>query len=721
MSFLLRLHDRFLSDLIARHGRLRVYVLLFWTVISIVLLLAIIAVSKLYITPQMMRIAGVHAEDANSVSTTFLLLMLGILSAMALLIYRLLNQGLIEPLEKFRSSMKTQIGEQQIQFRNETQNTNFEIRKRVDQLQAALDENDQLRAKLEKAVETSQTQTAAAQNIVQSVSDPVAFVDSAGFVSEASLALCELLQRHRSAIIGAHFEEVFDIYDAYRDTPLSYPIRHLIQDALAQASSVPKIVQVLLLTPHRNELRLGLRLSCAIGPSGEALGVVIRLLPGEKETQSLSSSPGAITGIPPQDMVTGLASAELFDLRLHEIIDIARAQKVSHSLLLLSPDHLATVSEAYGLRAGDEVLWRTARLAREQAGKNVEVYKVGLDLIGMIAPFSALQQQADLVNRLILASSGQPFVWGDNQHESSLSIGGIEINQQSEGAESLLKQVHRALIAARHRGGGVAELYFGDEALESRRRQDDDWIAWLIPRLENGYAHLSSQAIMPIGSSPDLKPLFEVFVRIEDDDGVWITPDYYMPALERRQRSHVLDLWVTRTVITEMARNPALTRDYACACINVSGWSIIEPGFAESIRQLLQQYKVSGSHLCFELSEPQVISHLSETLRFMECLRPLGVRFALDRYRAMGGLHSLREAPLDYVKIHASMTQALSDDHDDAVERLHMTWMNKICQARGITSIALNVEQEHTLRILRSLDIPYAQGVLLNKIGPLVM
>lgn len=701
----------------ARHGRLRFNVIVGWISISLVTLIATLLASELYMRPQLVGLIGQTPDEARTLARHFLMLVMALLMLLSTLVFSVLYYGVVKPLESFRSSAKSKMGQLESleDYRVANAQLAYEVQRRTDQLAAALDDNERQRKELGHAALIARSDLAATHSLIGNTSDLLLYLNPNGKLLEISQTACDFLQTHRSSLMGENFDSVFNIFSCHHDKPQEHPIKGLISEIVAQASSMPKITEVLLITPRRDERKIKLRLSCVLGADDKPVGVVVRIL-------NEAASSGVVVTLDSSrlDRATNLLSNAVFDTRLRELAEIARAQSCLHSLLLISPDALRAISEKHGFRAGDEVLWRTARLIEEHAGKGAEIYRVGPDMIGLLHPFCELQKLGDLADQLCLASAARPFVWKEHHHDCTISIGGVEISGLSEGVESLLHKTHQALVDARHKGGGVAQLASPDEALITRRRQDDDWISWLIPRLESGFGHLSSQTVVSLSGDVTAPPMFEVFVRIEDDDGVWITPDFFMPALERRQLSHKLDLWVIQTLLAAMGKNKALVTDFECACVNLSGWSLSDPDFGDAVLELLTLSGIPANKICFELTEPQVASYLSETLRFMAKLRPLGVRFSLDRYRAMGGLHGLKDAPLDYVKIHPSLTASLRDGNADSIEGLHLSWVNKICQARGIKTVALGIEHEQTLNVLRTLAINYAQGVQVNKIGPLV-
>ena len=420
--------------------------------------------------------------------------------------------------------------------------------------------------------------------------------------------------------------------------------------------------------------------------------------------------------------MTQLPNQTLLERRVGELIETARAQMSYHTLMLIGIDNLIDVSERHGWKASEQLRWQVARLIEEHAGPEREVFQAGRDHLVVLSPYKTMSSQTDFADRLCLAVTSRPYAWREIQFESTISIGAVEISPLSEGLSELLEHANQACVAARQAGGNQAHLLQASPALTARRRNDNEWISWALPRLEQGYAHLISQSVLPLqrGGDEDLKPLFECFVRIEDEDGIWVSPDSFLPALERRQLSHELDLWVVGAVLRELANRPKVLEDYACAGINISSASLRAPDFADRLAVLLERSGIDGSRLCFEINEADVASQTSDALAFIERMRGMGIRFALDRYRATGGLHNLRDTPIDYVKIHPSLLSRLHGVVPDPIDLLHVSWINRICQARGIAVVATGIEYEDVTQCLREADVAYGQGVHLNKIGPIL-
>jgi EAL domain-containing protein (putative c-di-GMP-specific phosphodiesterase class I) len=215
--------------------------------------------------------------------------------------------------------------------------------------------------------------------------------------------------------------------------------------------------------------------------------------------------------------------------------------------------------------------------------------------------------------------------------------------------------------------------------------------------------------------------MFEVFVRIEDEDGVWVTPGAFLGAAERHQLTAKLDLEVLHAVLGQLQTNASLIENYACACINLSAASFSSEGFAGELLQILAMSGVPAHRICFEIDEADALSHKAALRRFIDALRPAGIRFSLDRYRAIGGLYELRAVPIDFVKLHDSLLQCLDPGLKDEIGLKHLHWATDIAAAMNIVTIATGIENEAMLGPLKSVGVRYAQGLALNKLGPLLL
>lgn len=309
-----------------------------------------------------------------------------------------------------------------------------------------------------------------------------------------------------------------------------------------------------------------------------------------------------------------------------------------------------------------------------------------------------------------------PLVWQGQRIPCTFSIALVPITRETVDRSAVLGVAENLLLLAKQHGGNRVQRDVPDAVVASRRRDDQAWLAWLLPRLEDGRAHLISQELRSLTTPPE-RPLVEFFIRVEDDDGVWLEPGYYLPAIERLQQSRRVDLWALQHLLDALAANPHLLETHAVASLNLASQSLIDPSFAPAAFEIIGNSSVAADRLCLEIDESFAVSQSSVVQRFMEQLRPLGVRFALDRCHTTTGLTQLRHLPVDYMKIHPHVTRNIEFD---ALDRSHLEWLCEAAHLLRRKTAAINIESESALALLRAAGVDYVQGSAVNKIGPLM-
>ena len=104
-------------------------------------------------------------------------------------------------------------------------------------------------------------------------------------------------------------------------------------------------------------------------------------------------------------------------------------------------------------------------------------------------------------------------------------------------------------------------------------------------------------------------------------------------------------------------------------------------------------------------------------MQFIESLRGLGCRFALDDfgYGACSFTY-LKRLPVDFVKIYGGFIQ---DIELNPVDQAMVTAISQVARVMGIQTVAEWVEQASILEFIRELDIDFAQGYALCKPYPI--
>jgi EAL domain-containing protein (putative c-di-GMP-specific phosphodiesterase class I) len=147
--------------------------------------------------------------------------------------------------------------------------------------------------------------------------------------------------------------------------------------------------------------------------------------------------------------------------------------------------------------------------------------------------------------------------------------------------------------------------------------------------------------------------------------------------------------------------------------INLSGLSLSDDDFLTFVTTEITEHQLPPCKICFEVTESAAIADLSGATRFIDALRRVGCRFALDDFGS--GLSSftyLKSLPVEYLKIDGIFVK---DIVVDPINRELVRAINQVGHVMGKKTIAKLVEDEATLAILRDIGVDYAQGFAIDK------
>ena len=205
---------------------------------------------------------------------------------------------------------------------------------------------------------------------------------------------------------------------------------------------------------------------------------------------------------------------------------------------------------------------------------------------------------------------------------------------------------------------------------------------------------------------------YEVLLRLPTDDGKTIKPGGFIPAAERFGLMQNVDRWIVRQSMQYLAELHSNNIQIQFA-INLSGCAVDDPELLALIQGILKDTGLDPAALTFEITEDVAIANLQAARRFINHLKDLGCRMALDDFGSgFCSFTYLKHLPVDALKIDGSFIQGLTHTK---VDQAMVQSMNAIAHAMGKTTIAEFVENKETWRLLKDYGVDFAQGHYLGK------
>ncbi len=406
------------------------------------------------------------------------------------------------------------------------------------------------------------------------------------------------------------------------------------------------------------------------------------------------------------DALTGLMTRLAFERSVQANLDEV-ATEPGRALLHIDIDRLNVINDAFGYRAGDEVIERLAQIIRNHMGPDDVAGRLGGDRFGLFLPERSIADAEELGGKLRDTMSQLGYLDGDDSVPVSVSVGVAGCSTQARPVSHVLASAELAGKRAKAEGGNVVEVYQEDKAALLKSRGDVFAFANLQQALKANNFRLDAQPIHRLAD--DGRAIgYEILVRMRNEDGELIAPDKFMAAAHRYHLMPALDRWVLCSTLEAVKEKSALLPENTMFTINVSSQSLANDSFREFLLEQLRDSGLGPELICLEIQESAAASRLEKAECFVREVSELGFATALDDFGCgLSSLAHLKRLPVQYLKIDGGFVRRILSD------QLAESMVLAIAQAArtlGIKTIAEHVEQETVASKLSELDVDFGQG-----------
>jgi diguanylate cyclase (GGDEF)-like protein/PAS domain S-box-containing protein len=417
------------------------------------------------------------------------------------------------------------------------------------------------------------------------------------------------------------------------------------------------------------------------------------------------------------DALTGLTNRLEFESRLSASLEAVRRGESAHVLCFIDLDHFKSVNDTSGHQAGDSLLREVAKLMREAVRDSDTVARVGGDEFALLLPGCPLSKGRQIADDLARKVAEHRFVWRDRIHSVGASIGLVELTRDSGSVEEILAAADSACYVAKKQGAGKVVVYSARDEVAARHSGEIHWLRILQSALRDNQFRLFWQPIMPAYGSSGGGPAMEVLVRLANEQGQELSPLELVRAAERYRLMGLVDRWVVQTTFTALGRGAIALPAGRSLAINISGQTLADTQFMEFVVESFDRSGVEPEQICFEIAESAVAQNLEAARRFVGVLHGMGCSFALDDFGSnLGSFSSLKNLPMDYLKIDGSFMHNLARD---SVNQAMVTATIKLARSLNFKVIAEQVEDAAGLDAARSAGVDYVQGYAVGRPKPL--
>lgn len=407
------------------------------------------------------------------------------------------------------------------------------------------------------------------------------------------------------------------------------------------------------------------------------------------------------------DETTGLKNRRALNGEIKQLLDGPFPDGTA--LLYLDLDQFKLINDTCGHEVGDKVLIEIASLILSIVKPFGFVARVSGDEFAIIIRGETKKQSEDITESIRSAILEYRFQLRGMSFSLGASIGMTFITGNERSAADVLSRADVACHQAKEDGRNRIRTFHTTDKGMQKYHSEMEWISQLKTALEDNLFVLYQQGIFEIHATDQPPKIREVLIRLRQGNEI-IGPGAFLPIAERYGFMTTIDLWVVKTTFEHIAQN----RDEEILYnVNISGQSLNDHSFFESITQLQREYQIPPYSICFEVTENVALIDLDRTSDTMRELINLGFQFALDDFGSGFANHAyLERLPVQYVKLDGQFVRNINEDEASLII---VESLAKISRIKKIKCVAEWIETKEVLTTLKSLEVDFVQGYLFQK------
>lgn len=371
-----------------------------------------------------------------------------------------------------------------------------------------------------------------------------------------------------------------------------------------------------------------------------------------------------------------------------------------NSLVIVNIDDFKEINDFFGQVAGDNILIELAEKLKSMLSheKNITLIHLGGDEFALLFTQETLLKNFIEIGKTLIADVEKIIFYHEkNEVTIRVTLGGAFRMQKA------LEKADIALKSAKKEGRSFL-LY--DEKLNVEQQYKNNMecskkLNWAIEndRITAFYQPIFDNKTNEIAS-------YECLIRLIDSDNNAIGPHQFLTVAKKSKLYSKL----TKIMIQKSCQHfEYLNCDFS---INLSVEDILDKKIVEYILYNVNKYNVSKK-IVFELLETEGIENFEEVSSFINKMKSLGCRIAIDDFGSgYSNFEYLLQLNIDYIKIDGSLIKNL--DYDTNAQIVVETIVN-FAKKLDIIVIAEYVHNEGVYHKVKELDIERSQGFLLGK------
>ncbi len=502
--------------------------------------------------------------------------------------------------------------------------------------------------------------------------------------------------------------DVMCIVDSKTTKPLTNPVTQ----AIATHASIHSEEHCALIDRNKNRFEIEYKANAIVDSDNKNFGGVV-VFRDVTETREMAKQ---LSYQASHDELTGLVNRREFEIRLNQAITNTRADHKQYALLYLDLDQFKIINDMGGHHAGDELLIQISKMITQILRESDTLARLGGDEFGILLDGCPIEKASEIAESIRTAIDKFIFYWDDKVFDIGVSIGVILIDEESSSLADVMSEVDTACYTAKDLGRNRVQIYQQSNNELNKRKTAMYWSQRITKAINDDDFKLYAQEIFPVNKKQHPVKIYEILLRLEDNENQIITPHIFLPSAERFSLTSAIDKWVISNTFQTISKYK-LGADRFKFSINISGQSLNTHDMLGYIINSLEETAVPAEMIQFEITESMAVANLSTARKFISVLNGLGCEFALDDFgKGLSSFTYLKHIPVHSLKIDGSFVR---DILNDPVNISFVNSINDIAHAMNLQTTAEYVETEAIYNEIIKLNVDFVQGNFISPPVPL--
>jgi diguanylate cyclase (GGDEF)-like protein/PAS domain S-box-containing protein len=364
------------------------------------------------------------------------------------------------------------------------------------------------------------------------------------------------------------------------------------------------------------------------------------------------------------DSLTDLPNRLLLKDRITLEISHSKYTKQSLAIMYLDLDRFKLINDTLGHDIGDKLLKEIARRLKSCVNEADTVARIGGDEFVILLPEITREDNIGNIANKILEAIREPILIDSHELYISVSIGVTIYPDDGEDVETLLTNADVAMYRAKEKGKNNFQLYtplLNEKALErlamenSLRRalEYKEFVVYYQPKVNTKTEQI-------IG--------MEALIRWQHPNWGLVPPLKFIPLAEETGLIIPIGEWVLRTACTQNkalqnAGLPPLT-----VAVNLSALQFQLQDLTKMVFNVLEETGLDPHYLELEITESIAMQNVEHTIRMINELQAMGIKFAIDDFgTGYSSLSQLNSFSVNKLKIDKSFVSKINGVKDNGI------------------------------------------------------